>query len=83
MSNPRGPQAYAHTVDGPTDLPPDELAERKQAAAVDYHQRELAALEDTLKRLTVDKKPGSADKIVEQKRMIADEKAALDAAKGA
>lgn len=71
--------AHAVTVDGPTDLPPDELAERKRLAAVDYHTRELGVLNGSLKALQ--KRGADKDKIAEQKRMIADEQAALDAAK--
>lgn len=73
--------AHAVTVDGPTDLPPDELAERKRAAAVDYHKAEIAALKDSLKKLQGKKSPDK-DKVASQKQMIADAEAGLSEAKG-
>jgi hypothetical protein len=70
-----------NTVNGPTDMEPDALAERKRLAAVDYHTRELAALTDSLAK--IEAKGGSKDKIANQKQMIAEEKAALAAVEGA
>jgi hypothetical protein len=73
--------AHAVTVDGPTDLSADELAERKRLAAVDYHTRELELLKDSLKRLQ--DRGADKDKVANQRQMIADEQAALAAVKGA
>ena len=72
--------ASVHIVNGPTDLPPDELAERKRLAAVDYHTREVGLLRDSLAKLEAEDDPDDG-KIVTQRQMIAGEEAALAAVK--
>lgn len=86
MTNERKDVAYAVTVDGPTDLSADELAERKRVAAVDYHTQQLDLLRDSLKKLQAAQKVRERNdkaNIANQRKMIADTQAALDAAKGA
>lgn len=61
--------ARAVTVDGPTDLPADELAERKRLAAVDHHKAQLELLKDSLKRLQA--RGADKDKVANQRKMIA------------
>lgn len=73
--------AHVRAVNGPTDMEPDQLAERKRAAAVDYYKAEIAALKDSLKKLSAKKSPDK-DKVANQKQMIADAEAALSEAKG-
>jgi hypothetical protein len=70
-----------HVVNGPTDMDPDELAERKRLAAIEYYTRELDVLEASLDRLEA--KDAPAAKVEETRRMIAECDAALAALEGA
>lgn len=70
-------EARAVTVDGPTDLPADELAEHKRLAAIEYRISELAVLRDSLKKLQG--KGADKDKVANQKQMIRDAEAELTA----
>ena len=68
-------------TNGPSDLDPAELAERKRRAAVDYYARELGVLQTSLAKLEAKEAPAS--KVSNTRQMIADAQAALDAVKGA
>lgn len=61
--------ASVKVENGPTDMEPDELAERKRLAAVDHHKAQLELLKDSLKRLQA--RGADKDKVANQRKMIA------------